>query len=105
MTILEALKSVVSYPVSSNTVEAISITRGLTSSATFDQSVALSSAFELAKADVYAHVVGAANISEGGYSVSMTDKSNMIKMASAIYAKHGESNPFAVTLTNASNRW
>ena len=105
MTILEALKSVVSYPVSTNTVETIAITRGLTSSATFDQSVALSSAFELAKADVYTHVVGAANISEGGYSVSMTDKSNMMKLAGAIYAKYGETSPFSSTLQNASNRW
>lgn len=105
MTIIEALKSLVSYPVSDNTANRILIKRGLTGSTTFDQTIATSQSFELAEADLYKYLVSATNISEGGYAISMTDKSNMIKLASGIYAKYGEQNPFSSTLTNASDRW
>ena len=105
MTIVEALKSLVSYPIATNTASMILLKRGLTESATFDNSVAVSQAFELAEADLYKHLVSATNISEGGFSVSLTDNGNMIKMATAIYTKYGESDPFSSTLTNASSRW
>lgn len=105
MTILEALKSLVSYPVSDLTANRILIKRGLTGYSEFSQTVATSKAFELCEADVYTYLVSGNNISEGGYSVSLTDKSNLMKLASAIYSKHGEPNPFSTTLTDASNRW
>jgi len=105
MTILEALKSLSSYPISDSTANRILIKRGLTGSTEFSQSIAISKAFELCEADVYTYLVSGTNISEGSYSVSLTDKSNLMKLASAIYSKHGEPNPFSTTLTNASNRW
>ena len=105
MNILEALQSLVSYPVKDKPAETILIRRGLTGSGNFDQNVANSKSFELAQADVYTYLVSATNVSEGGYAVSMTDKSNMMKLATAIYSKHGEPNPFEVNITNASDRW
>jgi len=105
MTIVEALKSLVSYPIATNTASRILTKRGLADADTFNSTVAVSQAFELAEADLYKHLVSATNISEGGFSVSLTDKGNMIKMASSIYTKYGESDPFSSTLTNASSRW
>lgn len=105
MNILEALKSKVSYPVKDNTLSGILIERGLSDSTEFDQTIATGKAFELAKADLYIYLVSGTNISESGYSVSLTDKSNLMKLASAIYSKYGEPNPSAITLTDASSRW
>lgn len=105
MTILEALKSVSTYPISDSIANRILIKRGLTDSSEFNQSIAISKDFELCEADVYTCLVSGTNISESGYSVSLTDKSNLMKLASAIYSKHGEQNPFSTTLTNASGTW
>ena len=46
--------------------------------------------FELAKADMYSWLSTAANIQEGDLSVSITDKSNFLKLANSIYIKYGE---------------
>lgn len=105
MTILEALKSTVNYLVNDNQANLILIKRGLTGTATIDQTVATGKAFELAQADLLAFLVSAINVSEGGYSISLSEKALIQKQASGIYSKHGEPNPFSTTLTNASNRW
>lgn len=105
MTILEALKANVSYPVNDNQANLILIKRGLTGTATIDQSIANSQAFELAKADLLTFLLSAANGSEGSFSFSLTEKSLIQKQAAGIYAKYGETNPMSVTLTNASSRW
>jgi hypothetical protein len=47
-------------------------------------------AFELAKADLYKELIAAANITEGGFSVSMTEKATLKDLANAIYSKYGE---------------
>ena len=99
MTILESIKSISSYPISDNTANRILTKRGLSSSDVFSQSVAVSQAFELAEADIYLHLVSGANISEGGYQISLTDKSNLMKLASGIYQKWGVIDPSAPTAT------
>lgn len=105
MTLLEAIKSVTSYPVPDNTANMILVKRGLSGTSTLDATTVNSKAFELATADIYMWLVSGTNISEGGYSISITDKSNLMKLASGIYAKHGETMPGNPTITNASDRW
>lgn len=105
MTILEALKSTASYPVPDNTVNMILIKRGLSGTDTLDATVANGKAFELSYADVLLWLSSSANISEGGFSISLSEKANLTKIASGIYSKWGESMPGDVTIINASNRW
>lgn len=91
MTNLEVLQSkVAGYPVDGNTFEAILIDRGLSALAEYSGK---SKAFELAHADLYIVLLTSANITEGGFQISMTDKSNFMKFASGIYRKWDEPNP------------
>ena len=99
MTNLEAINSVTSYPISDNTARRILTKRGLNAVEEFSQAIAISQEFELAEADVYLHLVSGANIAEGGYQVSLTDKSNLMKLASGIYQKWGIVDPSAPTAT------
>ena len=93
MTNLEALKAKVGrYPLTDNTFIVALVDRGLNQAETY---AGTSKAFELATADVYSVLVSAANISEGGYQVSITDKSNLLQIASGIYQKWGVSNPLS----------
>lgn len=90
MTITEALKSIVNYPIEDNKVAIITMKRGLNPADETNQTVLLSKEFELATADVYLLLVSTPTIAEGGYQISMTDKGNMLDLAKAIYCKHGE---------------
>lgn len=90
MTIIEALKSIINYPIEDNKVALISMKRGLIPEDETSQAVLLSKEFELATADVYLLLVSTPTIAEGGYQISMTDKGNMLELAKAIYCKHGE---------------
>lgn len=93
MTNLEAIQSVVvGYPINANTLLRILIDRGLDAQSDY---AGKSKAFELAHADVLISLITAANMSEGGFQVSLTDKSNFLKVASGLYEKHGEVNPLA----------
>lgn len=93
MTNLEALKSVsLGYPVDANTLERILIDRGLTSAEDY---AGKSKAFDLAHADLLVSLITAASMSEGGFSVSVSEKSSILKVASGLYEKHGEVNPLA----------
>jgi hypothetical protein len=93
MTNLEAIKGRLNYPLSSNSFILALTDRGLTHSDTY----AKSQAFDLAYADAITTIVTTPNISEGGYSVSMSDKENLIKLANSIYLKYGE--PSSLTPT------
>lgn len=90
MTILEALKSKVSYPLPDSFFQSVLIERGLSGGGEFTQEVAKSKEFELAKADLWIALVTASQVQEGNYSISLTDKSSMIKLANTIYRKYGE---------------
>lgn len=103
MTNLEALSASVNYPIEALKLQKILIDNGLNDSDVYSGT---SKAFDLATAAVYTLIVSSANLSEGDYSVSATDKSNLIKLASAIYEKHGVINPLANnTIRNRSNYW
>lgn len=91
MTNLEAIKSVaIGYPVDENTFQRVLIDRGLLADAEYSGKT---KSFELAQADLLVGLITAANVQEGDFQVSMTDKSNFMKVASGIYDKWGEYNP------------
>lgn len=93
MTNLEAIQSVaIGYPIDANTFLRILLDRGLDAQSDY---AGKSKAFELAHADVLISLITAANMSEGGFSVSISEKSNFLKVASGLYEKHGEVNPLA----------
>lgn len=102
ITNLQALAGSVNYPIEDVKLQKILIDRSIDESGSY---TGLSKDFELATADVYVLLITSANISEGGYQISMTDKSNMIKLASGIYSKYGVSNPLKPKVTFSSDRW
>ncbi len=90
MTVREALRSSFPFSVKDAQLDVIAISRGVVLDNEFDSFVALSKAFELAKADVIKSVVLTPNVSEGGVSISFSDKATMISIANAIYGAYGE---------------
>lgn len=103
MTNLEALTASVNYPVDAIKIQKILIDNGLNDTENY---TGTSKAFELATAALYTLLVTSANLSEGDFSISATDKSNYLKLASGIYSKHGVTNPLAAnTIVNRSNYW
>lgn len=100
---LEALKSAVSYPIDEMKLRKALIDQSIDENGTYS---GLSQSFELATAAVYILILTAANVSEGDYQLSMTDKSNMFKLVGAIYSKYGLKNPLNTsTIKNKSNYW
>lgn len=103
MTNLEALSASCNYPIDTLKLQKILIDNGLNDSDSYTGST---KEFELATAALYTLIVTSANLSEGDYQVSATDKSNLLKMASGIYDKYGLKNPNASdTIRNRSNYW
>lgn len=89
MTNLEALKAKLNYPLSDNSFILALSDRGLVSTATYADRKSL----ELAQADLIYTLVTTPNITEGGYSISLSDKSSLMKLADGIYLKYGIRNP------------
>jgi len=85
MTNLEAIKGKLGYPLSDNAFILALDDRGLTSTDTY----AKGQAFDLAYADAITTLITTPNVSEGGYSISLADKKNLIKLANGIYTKYG----------------
>ncbi|MCK9592708.1 MAG: hypothetical protein M0Q91_11955 [Methanoregula sp.] len=104
MTNSDALKSVTKYPLSANAVTRICADRGITAAGTY---AGKDQAFELAMADVYAFLAASGNISEGGFSISISDREQLANMADAIYSKWGDGMSAAgmPTVRNKSNLW
>jgi hypothetical protein len=90
MTNYEALSASVNYPVDKIKVQKILIDNGLNET---DSYSGLNKEFELAMASMYVLLVTSANITEGDFQVSATDKSNYLILASGIYSKYGVDNP------------
>lgn len=90
MTVREALRNSFPFAVKDSQIDVIAISRGLDLNDYFDSSVATSKSFDLAKADVIKTIVMTPNISEGGVSISFSDKANMISIANMIYGAYGE---------------
>lgn len=102
MTNLEAIRNDIIYPLEDGKLEKALLDRGVEPAGAY--SLLIKNLMELVRSDLYVKLVTAPNIQEGGIAISMTDKSNLMKIASAIYLKNGESDPFAVagpTVTGA----
>jgi hypothetical protein len=93
MTNLEALKGkIAGYPLSDNTYLTALMDRGLDPQKDY---AGKSKEFDLAMADVYVVLATGVNVTEGGYQLSLTDKSNFLKIANKLYEKHGEKGPLS----------
>lgn len=90
MTILEALKSRVKYPLDENLLLSILTNRELTPADEYTAEVGTGKAFMLCRADLLVAQIDAAQVQEGGMSVSLTDKSNFITIADSIYERFSE---------------
>lgn len=98
MTNLEAIKAIVGYPLSDNAYKKVLLDRDLTDSATYVSSTD-KEAMDLAQASAIYIVCTQANKTEGGYSISITDKVSLLKIANDIYIRYGYSIPNSPTAT------
>ncbi|WP_372932436.1 DUF6706 family protein [Mariniphaga sediminis] len=98
MTILEAIKESVGYPISDNRANMTLTKRGLAASDEATQAVLNSKAFELGTADLMFWLITAPNVREGGYSLSISDKKTLKELASGIYSKWGVADPTKATI-------
>lgn len=73
-TVCELLRSVTNFPISSNTIEALALKRGLDLNATADMEVVKSKAYLLTEADIYRWLYLVANMSQGGQSYNFTSE-------------------------------
>lgn len=89
MTNLEAITAKLNYPLTENTFIVALEDRGVVS----DNVYASGEAFDLAYADVIITLVTTPNITEGGYSISLTDKKTLLALADKIYMKYSVANP------------
>lgn len=97
MTNLEALRADILYPIADVKLGKALIDRGV--SPTGDYSLLLKSEVELSRADIYTKLLTAPNVSEGGVSISISDKTVIMKAAASIYLKYGEPDPFGIMPT------
>lgn len=86
MTIQESLLSLSTYPIPVVTIANICDDRGLEPAADKTAGEAL----DLAKADVWVWLYDAPNLSEQGISISLTQRSNLLAKANAIYDLYGD---------------
>lgn len=98
MTILEAIKEAVGYPISDNRANMTLIKMGFTGASEATSAVLNSKEFELATADLINWMITAPDISEGGYRLSITDKKSLRQIASGILSKWGVSDPLSPTV-------
>lgn len=105
MTNSDALKSVLAgYTLSDNAVTRICTDRGITALATF---AGKDESFELAMADAYVTLATMVNVSEGGYSISLSERSRLMSLADVIYTKWGDGSSAAGTpnIRNKTMLW
>lgn len=95
MTNLEAIKAKLNYPLTENAFILALQDRGLTSSATYSDKKLL----ELAYADLCYTLMTSPNITEGGYSVSLSDKKILTQVADSIFKKYSLISPLAPKAT------
>lgn len=80
------------YPVKDDKLQAVLFDRSITP--TDEYSLTNKKSLDLAMADLYVILITTPTIAEGGYQLALTDKTNLMKVASGIYRKYGENDPF-----------
>ena len=91
MTNLEAIRAKLNYPLSENTYIVVLEDRGVVTDAVY----ATSESFDLAYADAITILITTPNITEGGYSISLAEKQNLLALAERIYTKYSVANPIS----------
>lgn len=84
MTILEALKARFGYPLSDALFQSILIGRGLSGDNPFTAEVGESPAFNLAWMDGLIMLLTVPNVTEGDYSVSLSDRDKILSLINSI---------------------
>ncbi len=90
MDVKTALLNSVSFPLSAAQVEVAAVKRGLDYGSQYTRETANSEAYELTYADCLRLLITQPNVSEGGVSISMSDRTTLVAMANSIYGKYGE---------------
>ena len=91
LTVLTALKAQVQYPLPANFFEAVALKRGLAGDATCTKEIMASPEFKGAQADCLRQILlYPSSISEGGMSISKTDRDSLLLMADRLYNEIGE---------------
>lgn len=89
-TIIQALRDEVQYPVSDGFLHNKLIKRGLSGEEIFTADVSSSKEYQGCVADALIGIITSPNISEGGVSISHSDKSIILNIANTIYRNIGE---------------
>lgn len=100
MTNLEAIQADVNYPLPANSFKKALLDRGLNDMDEYDPENF--KPFELATADAIYKMCTSPNVTEGGYSLSVTEKKELMDFASSLYKKHGEDDPSTPTISSIS---
>lgn len=94
MTVIDALKSVTNYPIPTATLNRIAVARDLEPTSEMNAARFKESKYRLAEADTMIWISNAPSFSEGGVSISYSerDKVAMRSTAQMTYNEFGESN-------------
>lgn len=90
-TIIQALRDEIQYPVTDGFLQNKLLKRQLSGDDIFTADVALSKEYQGCIADALIGIITSPNISEGGVSISHSDKNVMLNIANTIYRNIGES--------------
>lgn len=89
-TIIQAMRDEIQYPVTDGFLQNKLLKRQLSGDDLFTAEVALSREFQGCVADALIGIITSPNISEGGVSISHSDKSVILNIANTIYRNIGE---------------
>lgn len=92
MTVTEALKSLSNYPVPTVTLLRVAAERGLDPAGEMNAGSFADKKYKLAEADILTWISNAPSFSEGGVSISYSekDKAEMRSKAERVYKENGE---------------
>jgi hypothetical protein len=90
MTNLDAIKAKLNYPLPDNSYITALLGRGLISTDVYSDFRSL----ELAQADLMYTLITTPAITEGGFSISLSNKEAVRSAANGIYARYGVRNPY-----------
>jgi len=103
MTNLEALKAKLTYPLSDNSYTLALLDRDLVESEDYDPDTD-KRALDLAQADLIYVLCTQPQITEGGFSIRITDRYALLGVADGIYKRYGVSIPSKKT-AKFVNKW
>lgn len=95
MKIHELLKSINTYPIPANVITEAGIKYGLYPESEATPDLIASKEYNLAKADIYAYLAGAPNVTQNGVSFSFTEdqRTYFLNVATSIRSEQGVQDP------------